>query len=506
MMISQNPADFFEVLRPRWPQIAILMVIPLVIAVGLALGLPEVYRATATILIEQPEIPDELVASLETSPAERRLRSLTAHVLTQKRLTQLTQELDLYPSENEESEPGEAESRLYDSITVEPVTEEIVNPRIAKIVLVTTSFTVSYDHKSPQKAQQVVARLADWYLEEDRKSRSSQRQDTSAFLEGELNKIKEHVAEQEQRLAEFKRANIGLLPEFAYANQQQVEATKQQIDQVQRTIASLQETKGYLETQVNSNDALAVARAELAAAQQRYSDIHPDVIRLKNTVKQLESDQRKGIKPTYAGSPEEESGNRVLQATLQNTAAQLKENRVLLAQLQDKLASLQADLAKAPEIERQFLALQRNYQRTVQQYDQMNEKRGRAELAQQLDETEMAEHLSLLGKPAVPSAPVSPNRPAILLLGFVAGLGMSLGYAFLVLYTDRTVRGARGLANALGAPPIGLVPYIFNAQELRRRRTAIMASVVIAVVVVLILAYLGYVYWLPVEEVQVSSS
>ena len=285
-------ADLLETLRPRRMHFALLMAVAVVMSIVVAYVLPEVYRATANILIQEPEIPADLTDVYETSAAEQRIASLTRAVLTQENLSQIVEEFNLYPNDpdadstdevlTEETLEAILTGQLRRNVYIEPVSQELVHPKTGKATFVTTSFTVSFDHESAETAQQVVERLAQLFLAEDRKSRESRAEDTTAFMADEAARLRERVTEKEQELAVFKRTNINLLPDYVYADRKQIELTNQQLAQVQRTITSLQDRKSYLQTQLSSNDALAQARAELAAARQKYSEIHPDVVRLQD--------------------------------------------------------------------------------------------------------------------------------------------------------------------------------------------------------------------------------
>src|ERR1700716_1969905 len=74
------------------------------VAVGSALAtaafavlLPSTYRSTATILIEQQEIPQELVRSVITSFADQRVQVISQRVMTTQNLLSLVDRYQLYP-------------------------------------------------------------------------------------------------------------------------------------------------------------------------------------------------------------------------------------------------------------------------------------------------------------------------------------------------------------------------------------------------------------------------
>ena len=77
-------------------------------AVALAVFLPPTYRSTATILIEQQEIPQDMVRSVITSFADQRVQTISQRVMTTKNLMALIDRYSLYPDLREKAAPGSA--------------------------------------------------------------------------------------------------------------------------------------------------------------------------------------------------------------------------------------------------------------------------------------------------------------------------------------------------------------------------------------------------------------
>ena len=63
----------------------------------LALALPPTFRSTGTILIEQQEVPTDLVRSTVTSYADQRVQVISQRVMTTQNLLDIMRRHDLYP-------------------------------------------------------------------------------------------------------------------------------------------------------------------------------------------------------------------------------------------------------------------------------------------------------------------------------------------------------------------------------------------------------------------------
>src|SRR5512141_1680375 len=78
--------DLGQAIQRRAWLLSILSVLFIGTALTIALALPPQYRATGTILIEQQEVPQDLVRSTVTANADQRLQVINQRVMTQSNL------------------------------------------------------------------------------------------------------------------------------------------------------------------------------------------------------------------------------------------------------------------------------------------------------------------------------------------------------------------------------------------------------------------------------------
>ena len=74
--------------RRKWLALIVLL-LTLAGGVGVVAALPEIYKSTATVLIERQQIPDEFVQSTVTSTLETRLQTISQDILSRSRLEEL---------------------------------------------------------------------------------------------------------------------------------------------------------------------------------------------------------------------------------------------------------------------------------------------------------------------------------------------------------------------------------------------------------------------------------
>jgi hypothetical protein len=204
---------------------------------------------------------------------------------------------------------------------------------------------------------------------------------------------------------------------------------------------------------------------------------------LERTVAQLERDLRNLAFPKArtaddTGLVADNPTYVTLQTQLATVEANLRAEQERRVQLQKKLNEYEERLFRTPAVERDYLLLTRDYDNAKSKYEEIKNKLLEARLGLELESESLGEELTLVEEARLPFQPVEPNRPAILVLGGVLGLFMGLGGASIAEYRDKSIRGAGGLVQAFGAPPLATIPYIANSHDLASRRKKILVLAV----------------------------
>ena len=298
-------ADYLAVLQRRARLLGTTAVSMLFVTLLLVLLLPSIYRSTATILIEQQEIPPDLVRSTVTTYADQRLQVISHLVMTSANLIDVIRKFNLYPS-LQEREPREVLiARMRKDIKMDLISAEVVDPRLGRATQATIAFSVSYQSRSPELAQKVANELTTLYLNENLKTRTQSARETSEFLSQESEKLRLQIVDLESKLAVFKRKNMNQLPENASLSMQILDRTEREVDDVDRETRMLEERKIYLEAQlvqINPNnplytetgDRVLAPAGQLKSLEARevsmnalYSPTHPDLIKARKEIDAL---------------------------------------------------------------------------------------------------------------------------------------------------------------------------------------------------------------------------
>lgn len=302
---ATTSGDIGQFLRRRRRQLLITMIILLSAAVATALGLPPVYRASATILIEQQDIPQDLVRSTVTSYADQRIQIISQRVMTSTNLSRIIDKYGLYQEARQTETTEEVLERIREDIELQMVSAEVVDPRSGRPTEATIAFTLSYENERPRLAQQVTNELVSLYLNENIRSRREQAAEASDFLSDEAEKWRARVSELETKLADFKEKNVGLLPEMVQLNTQIMERKERELMEVSRQIRALKERRILLEAQLaqidpsagiisasgrpvlGPADRLKALQAEYVSKIAVYSPSHPDIVRMRKEIDAL---------------------------------------------------------------------------------------------------------------------------------------------------------------------------------------------------------------------------
>ncbi|MDR4465826.1 MAG: Wzz/FepE/Etk N-terminal domain-containing protein [Nitrospira sp.] len=178
---SKSFAEFVAVFRRRRKLILFSSIGLLSVSLAIAFLWPPTYKSTATILIEEQEIPSDLVRSTITSYADQRIETIKQQVMSRTTLWKVVEQFNLYQEERKNSPTEEIVKRFIKDIEVEVISADVVDKRTQHATKATIAFTVTYQNRSPELAQQVANELTSLFLGENLKSRERQAQEATSF-------------------------------------------------------------------------------------------------------------------------------------------------------------------------------------------------------------------------------------------------------------------------------------------------------------------------------------
>lgn len=517
-----SPTDYLRILkRRRWSLVTPFLVI-VILAGAVAMLLPPVYKSTSTILIEQREIPAEFVTSSMTTFAEQRIQSINQRVLTSAQLLELINQFDLYPELKGKKTIDEIIAEMREDIVLTPVNVEIADRKSGRAATATIAFTLAYEGKNPQKVQQVANTITTLFLNEDLKVRKDQASSTSEFLKAEKERVQEKVAEYEKSLAEFKEKNVNTLPELFQMNMQTFGNIERSIEQAKENLRALKEKEGELQDQLANTPAdiestlpqgqmqddderrLETLKMELINLRTKFSELYPDVKKMKQEIEELTAKIELKKKEKKADGVQEAKNPAyvALSSRLGGVRSDIKSVHNNLKDLEKEAEEYKARLAATPGVEEKYNVLLTERNTLKLKLSDLQAKMMEAQVNEELESKQKGERFTLVEAARLPETPDKPNRLAIVLIGIVLGMGVGVGFASVVEFTDTSFRDGDTLARATGFPVLTEVANIITREDRMKRRKKRLLTIVTAVVLTGIVVFLFHTYVMDLDVFQ----
>jgi succinoglycan biosynthesis transport protein ExoP len=480
--------------RRRWIIVGCLLV-GWTIGTSLGFLLPTKYRSETVILIEQQKVPEHFVEPNVTADLQQRLQNISQRILSRTRLLKLIDKFNLYNAHAGHSDPDVLVEKLRKDIDIELIRSDGRRDDLS-------AFKVSYAAPMAQLAKDVTSELTSFFIDEDLRTRQQLSEDTTSFLSSQLEEARRSLAEQEQRLREFRGKYLGELPEQLQGNLQILGALQAQLQAATDSLSQAEQRGLYLRSQISQNQVpsssgkVAVApegmtldqqleslQSQLREAVGRYTPMHPDILRLKSQIARLEaqkanaaqespgqgvaaSSSDSGTKPT---APENSAPNE-WKAELTANAFEIANQKAKVKRLEEQIVQYQGRLNLTPALEQQAAAVTRDYEQSRTYYDSLLAKKLQSEMATNLEKRREGEQFVVIDPPQLPQRPYTPKRVALALGGLAVGLGLGLVIVVLleVVVAPRIYREPE-LAEFSRAGFSLSIPNLATDEELRRK-------------------------------------
>src|SRR5580658_9195784 len=454
---------------------------------GASWVLPSRYRSGTLILVEQPTMPKDYVTPNVNDDLQDRLRSITQQILSRTRLLHIIEEQNLYADSRGRRTPDEMVERMRKEIEI-----ELVHDGEGRV----SAFNVYYSSRDPHVAQQVTSELTNLFISENLEVRQQQSEDTTKFLEGQLETARKTLSDQEEKIREFKGQHVGELPAQVGSNLQILAGMQSQLQTEEDALNTAKQQRVYLETLVNQyrslqgtpkNDGsnttaglpaldaeLEKLRAQLADLSSRYTDRHPDVRKLKEQIaktekmrSQVAAEQKAGAvaaqsdpnaSASAAGDPS--SPMVQLQGQLQANRTEIANREQSIKDLSAKVTDYQARLNQEPVREQELSDLTRGYDQSKANYDELLKKKNESAMATSMELLQQGERFRIIDPPSLPLKPDFPNRLKFCLIGLGIGLGLGVVVAGTFEMMDDRIYDEKEFQKLLPVAVISEIPAL----------------------------------------------
>ena len=489
--------------RFRWLGVAAAFIVALV-GWGVVFALPNRYAADARIFVDTRTALKPALQGLTTDQSvDAQINYVRQSLLEGPQLEQIAKETGV----------------LDASVTDERDRVRILNKLSARITLTvnnagnqgderSTAGTIYWFHYTDitrERALLVVKTLLRTFVEQTLGGKREGSEHAQQFLGTQIKDYEQRLKVAEDRLAAFKKQNVGLMPseQGGYFTQLQNEVDAGKKAETDLSIALSRREE--LAKQLHGDEAISASgvsvpilggrgmssgndtmsriqetQAKLDEMLLKYTDRHPDVIAARATLDELKKRRaleldslRRGDAAAVAASG---AGNnpvyQTIQLELNKQDVEIAALRRQLGQHQTTVAELRQRLNSAPQVEAEYQQLNRDYDVNKAQYTALVESYQKARLGERADNAGSVRFEVVL-PPTAPIVPASPTRLALLAAVWLAAMGAGAGAAYAMNLLNPVVGSLRGLNELTPFPVLGVVSAAFPTQEGREHRAEV---------------------------------
>ena len=488
---------YLDVARRRHMHFLIPLFVGWLVVWAASWVLPARYKSGTLILVEQPTMPKDYVTPNVNDDLQERLQSITQQILSRTRLLHIIDQLNLNSDSHNQLSPDEKVDGMRKNIDIELVRD----PSQTRV----SAFNVYYSASDPHIAQRVTSELTSLFINENLEVRQQMSEDTTKFLEDQLEAARKNLSEQEEKIREFKGQHVGELPTQTGSNLEILSGLQSQLQADQDALNVAKQQRVYLQTLINQyrtlqgsaktpegapvglpmlDQELDKLRSQLADLSSHYTDKHPDVRKLKEQIAKTERlrDQLLADLKTKANANQTDGSEETvpagvasaqlsplaqLQGQLQSNQVEIANRENAITSLKEKVNDYQNRLNQEPVREQQLADLTRGYDQSKANYDELLKKKNESQMATSMELLQQGERFRIIDPPSLPLKPDFPNRLKFCGIGLGVGLALGVVVAGAFEMMDDRVYSEKELKDLLPAKVLCEIPVIANPSDER---------------------------------------
>ncbi|MDH5797149.1 MAG: lipopolysaccharide biosynthesis protein, partial [Paracoccaceae bacterium] len=471
------------------------------ISLSVALLLPPVYEAEATLLVESAQIPQELAAPTVTTGASEELQIIEQRLMTRTNLLSVARQFSVFPNIGVMS------------------ADDIINSMKQKTTIQRSSgrdratlMTISFASTNAQTSAAVVNEFITLILQGNTEIRTGRAGETLDFFQTEVDRLGKDLETQSARILEFKNQHADALPDTLQYRLTQQSSLQERLASVEREVFGLNEQQRRLielhESQpeqvqqrplTDDERQLERLREDLRTALAIYSAENPKVKLLQAQVAQQEQrvKSQAGLMP-----PLQNQSANVLDLQLADIDARLELLQRQKMAIEVELEKLLDSIGRTPANAIALDALQRDYDNVQKQYNQAVDRLSAAATGERIELLSKGQRIAILDPAVPPQEPTKPNRVLISLGGTIFSFASGMGLVILIEFLNSAIRRPTDIVRQLGITPLGTIPYVRTPVEMIFRRAVFAVVFAFFILGIPTLFYLIDTYYLPLDLIM----
>jgi len=501
--------------RYRWPALALAWAVALAGWLAVA-AMPDRFEARTRVYVDTESLLKPLLEGIAVDRDVMGQVSMMQSVMKSRpNLEKVARKTDLFLSADSTQEQEVVIDSLQERILLQ-ATSPLGPVRRAGVP---NEFIVSFEDSNPKTAYRVVQSLLDTFMEDSLGIKRDDAGVAERFIIQQLSDYERKLLEAESKLADFKKTNVGMMPGTQGDYYQRLDQSMAQLETLRSRYRQVSERRNELARQLQGEEPTfgltapvgsAPIDAQIASYQARidqlllqYTEKHPEILALRDTIRRLEEEKAQGAKvSTSVAAPTGGSTDDMLmrsldmnpvyqsmKISLSQAEAELAEVRGLIAAQEQAIGGLRSRMDAIPQVEAELSQLNRDYQVNKAQYDQLLQRLESARISQRADQSTGDVKFRVIDPPTVPVVPSGPERTLLSALVLLASIGAGLGFALLLQQIRPVFSTKDTLRQVTGLPVLGSVTaaVLQSFVPWYRRQTALVGGAIAALVAAFLL-------------------
>ncbi len=497
-------AQIFGYARGMWRHRWLALVLAWLIAIAgwiVVSKIPDEFNATARVFVDTNSVLRPLLQGLTVQPdLVQRVALMSRMLLSRPNLEKVVSMSDLDLSTHSQQEKEKLISDLGDKI-------KIMGDRSNASL-----YTISFENRNPDVAKKVVQSLVSIFIEETLVGDQQASSTAQDFLDKEISEYESRLRESEQKLADFKRKNAGLMSGEQGGFYTNLEAARAGLKDAELALREAKWRRDELNFQLESQDQAFISNIDAVPDQQledprivalqsrlddlllRYTEKHPDVLELRRQIEESRARNKQKIVASRTdratGTVQADTVYGNLRVALSEADTQIAAMKARVEDYSGRVKTLEEQIDSIPRIEAELKQLTRNYAAIAEQHKSLQERRETARLSTQVEKTSEGVKFRVIDPPFAPLKPSAPNRLMLSAAVLLAALGAGLAAALAMDLLRPTFDDRGQLNRVTGLPVLGTVALVQSFADRRRERMmlipffAMVAGLVVAFILV----------------------
>ncbi|MYM35026.1 chain length-determining protein [Duganella sp. FT94W] len=476
-LISQLISSLKGIWKYRWYAIAVGWLIATIGWIKVA-TLPDDYQASAKVFVDTQSILKPLLAGMTSVPnIEQQVAIMSRTLLSRPNVERITRMVDLDIAAATAREQQQQIEELMNKIRVVGSGNDI--------------YSITYNHRNPRLAREVVQSLLTIFVESSYKGKSGETRKAVQFIDDQIKAYEDKLSAAENSVKLFRLKNNSLLPRQGVDYGSQLMQSSDALNAARLELAEAEQARNAIAAQITGDE--PILGAELAPAaidnpeldaristlnksldalRMQYTEKHPDIVAAKRLVAQLEQRKVEESKLKQNSDPGKHYSPMLQQLKVAQTEAEARV-AAITARVQEYTLRHQRLLAQSnavPEVETALAQLNRDYQINKENYEKLIGRREAAKLSGDLTSTTDMMTIKVIDPPTVPLNPIGPNRVLLYSITLGGALLCGVAAALLISQVRPTFLSPEELHSRTAMPVLGTVAMNWTDNERAKRR------------------------------------